>query len=409
MDDHEGFRVALLTGAADKPYAVGLASALVEHGLSLDFIGSDHVGSPELERHPRVNFLNLRGDQSPNASVLRKILRVLRYYVRLAEYAWSAEPRLFHILWNNKVELLDRLLLIYYRLLGKRVFFTAHNVNAGERDGNDSWLNRFSLRCQYRLLDGIFVHTAKMKEELIHAFNVPKSKIAVIPFGVNTTLPATGVTQTAARKRLGVERHRRTLLFFGNIAPYKGIERLIEALGALVENDPSYLLIIAGKVKDCDDYWRAVQGDIDRFGIRRHLLEHARHIPDEEVELYFSAADVLVLPYTHIFQSGVLFLAYGFGLPVIAADVGSLREDVEEGRTGFVFRARDSVDLAATIDRYFQSPLYGDLETRRRDIREYAEQRYSWREVASLTCTAYRGVSASDHSRQCVKSVREGK
>lgn len=386
-------RIALLTGAADKPYSVALASALIERGLSLDFIGSDHVGSPELRRHPRVNFLNLRGDQSPNASPLRKFLRVFRYYVRLVGYAWSAEPPLFHILWNNKVELLDRLLLLYYRLLGKRVFFTAHNVNAGARDGHDSRLNRLSLRCQYRLVDGIFVHTAKMKEELIAAYGVPERKITVVPFGVNTTLPTTGATQRAARTRLGVQGRRRTLLFFGNIAPYKGIECLIESLAALVERDPSYLLIIAGKVKDCDEYWRIVQSSIDRLQVRRHLLEHIRHIPDEEVELFFRAADVLVLPYTHIFQSGVLFLSYGFGLPVIAADVGSLREDVIEGETGFMFRARDSADLAVAIDRYFRSPLYAALEERRRDIRAYAEQRYSWRQTASLTCAAYRGAS----------------
>ena len=65
-------------------------------------------------------------------------------------------------------------------------------------------------------------------------------------------------------------------------------------------------------------------------------------------------------PYTHIFQSGVLFLAYAFGLPVIAADVGSLREDVVEGRTGFLFRPQDSCGFGQTIDDYFAA-IYIDL------------------------------------------------
>ena len=73
----------------------------------------------------------------------------------------------------------------------------------------------------------------------------------------------------------------------------------------------------------------------------------AEYIPDDETELYFKAADVLVLPYRHIYQSGVLFLGYSFGLPVLAADVGALKEEIVEGKTGFVFKPEDSVDLAS--------------------------------------------------------------
>ena len=76
------------------------------------------------------------------------------------------------------------------------------------------------------------------------------------------------------------------------------------------------------------------------------------------MELYIKAAGVLVLPYVHIFQSGVPFLAYSFGLPVIATDVGTLRQDIVEGRTGFVCRPQDSSDLARTIDKYFESELF---------------------------------------------------
>ena len=92
------------------------------------------------------------------------------------------------------------------------------------------------------------------------------------------------------------------------------------------------------------------------------LLQKIEYVPDEETELYFKAADVLILPYTHVFQSGVLFLAYSFGLPAIAADVGNLREEIIEGQTGFVFKARDSSDLARKIDEYFNSELFHNLE-----------------------------------------------
>ena len=95
-----------------------MAAALTSAGIHVDFIGSDDLRVPELLNNPRVNFLNLRGDQRAEASPIAKMLRVLSYYVRLIVYAAKAKPKLFHILWNNKFQLFDcTLLMLYYRLL----------------------------------------------------------------------------------------------------------------------------------------------------------------------------------------------------------------------------------------------------------------------------------------------------
>ena len=96
-----------------------------------------------------------------------------------------------------------------------------------------------------------------------------------------------------------------------------------------------------------------------------------------------------MLPYRYIYQSGVLFLAHSFGLPVLAADVGSLKDDIIEGRTGFVFRPEDSVDLARAIERYFASDLYRELSSRRQHIRDYATERHSWDLVSEITTNVY--------------------
>ncbi len=90
-------------------------------------------------------------------------------------------------------------------------------------------------------------------------------------------------------------------------------------------------------------------------------FSRADFIPDDETEVYFKAADVLVLPYRHIYQSGVLFLGYSFGLPVLAADVGALKEDIVEGKTGFVFRPEDPADLAETIARLFRERSLSEI------------------------------------------------
>src|SRR5207247_6431889 len=85
--------VALLTGGGDKPYALGMAAALTSVRIYVDFIGSDDLNVRELLNDPLVNFLNLRGDQRPEASRMAKALRVLSYYVRLIRYAATARPK----------------------------------------------------------------------------------------------------------------------------------------------------------------------------------------------------------------------------------------------------------------------------------------------------------------------------
>jgi glycosyltransferase involved in cell wall biosynthesis len=387
------FSVALLTGGGDRPYAFGLATALMSKVASLDVIGSDELDCPELRGHPAVNFLNLRGDLRPDVGLPAKVIRVLKYYAKLICYAATARPRLFHILWNNRFETFDRtLLMLYYRLLGKKIVLTVHNVNAARRDLRDTLINRLTLRIQYHLADWIFVHTEMMKRELIEEFGVRARCVSVIPFGINNSVPNTSLAQAEARERLGIGSGQKVLLFFGNIASYKGLEYLVTAFKQVASQDAAYRLIIAGRTTDYPEYWASIRETITSEVQRRKILLKADFIPDDEVEVYFKAADVLVLPYRYIYQSGVLFLAYSFGLPVIASDVGSLREDVVEGETGFLCAPCDPSDLARAITKYFDGPLFLRLQSQREQIRQYANARHSWHVVAESSRVAYLGL-----------------
>jgi D-inositol-3-phosphate glycosyltransferase len=382
--------VALLTGGFDKPYAFGLATALASRDVCLDVIGSDDVDSPEMHTTPKLNFLNLWGSRQ-EASLATKISRVLIYYARLIRYATVAEAKIFHILWNNKFQFLDRtLLMLYYKLLGKKIVLTAHNVNAGKRDSNDSLLNRSTLRMQYLLADHVFVHTEKMKRELLRDFGVHERTVSVIPFGINNSVPHTDLSPREAKQRLGIRGDERTILFFGAIRPYKGLEYLVDAFQQLAATHPEYRLIIAGEPrKGAEQYLDQIQRTINGHDNRGQVLQEIRYIPDEETELYFKAADVLALPYTHVFQSGVLFLGYSFGLPVVGADVGSVREEIIENRTGFLCRSNDSAGLAKALEKYFESDLFKNLDSHRQEIREFANAKHSWDIVGEITRNVY--------------------
>jgi glycosyltransferase involved in cell wall biosynthesis len=381
--------VSLLTGGSDRPYVFGLATSLQSAGTELDLIGSDELDNPAFHGQPGVRFLSLRGSQRPDVGTIQKIARISLYYIRLIRYVAVAEPKVFHILWNNRFETFDRtLLMLYYKLLGKKIVLTAHNVNTRKRDSKDSRLNRLTLATQYRLADHIFVHTPKMKEELVADFRIRAQRVDVIPFGINNSVPNTALTPEEAKRRLGVEGSK-SILFFGRITPYKGLDCLAQAFRLLLKQRPDYRLIIAGRPDRADEYWRSVrQSMLDEVANGRVLIRD-EFIPDDETEVYFKAADVFALPYRDIYQSGVLFLGQSFGLPVVASDVGSFKEDIVEGWNGFVFQPGNPDSLATAIGRYFESQLYAELDTRRSQIRDRAEERHSWTVVARSTTDVY--------------------
>ncbi len=138
------------------------------------------------------------------------------------------------------------------------------------------------------------------------------------------------------------------------------------------------------------------------------MLLRANFIPDDETEVYFKAADVLVLPYVDIYQSGVLFLAHSFGLPVLASDVGSLKDDIVEGKNGFMFKPKDPEDLAKTIEKYFASDLYKNLGSRRQEIQDYATERHSWEIVAQKTMSVYASLLNIPLAEQSLKRDKSG-
>jgi glycosyltransferase involved in cell wall biosynthesis len=98
-----------------------------------------------------------------------------------------------------------------------------------------------------------------------------------------------------------------------------------------------------------------------------------------------------------------LFLAHSFGLPVLAADVGSLKDEIVEGKTGFVFRPEDPVDLARAIERYFASDLFKDLNSRRQEIIDFSTERHSWDVVARMTLGVYAGLLGMSSPEELLK------
>jgi glycosyltransferase involved in cell wall biosynthesis len=132
-----------------------------------------------------------------------------------------------------------------------------------------------------------------------------------------------------------------------------------------------YHLLVVGEFYEDREKYRP---GLERLAGRGQLTLVDRYVPNEEVALYFSAADVVMVPYLSATQSGVIQVAYGFGKPVVATDVGGIPEVVLEGRTGFVVPAGDATALANAVRRHDAVADSGHF--RREIARE--NRRFSW-------------------------------
>jgi glycosyltransferase involved in cell wall biosynthesis len=170
----------------------------------------------------------------------------------------------------------------------------------------------------------------------------------------------------------------RVLLFFGLIRPYKGLEVLLYAFALVADELDATLLVVGEFYEDRGRYDEM----IERLGIGPRLRVVDRYVPNEDVEMYFRAADVAVLPYRTATQSGIVQTAYSFHLPVIVTSVGGLPDVVRDGETGYVVPPGDPEALAGAIRRFFGEAVAARLsEGIRADL-----DRFSWRHCVETLC-----------------------
>ena len=153
-----------------------------------------------------------------------------------------------------------------------------------------------------------------------------------------------------AEKALGLEGGKRNILFFGLIREYKGLDILLEAFGGLGED---YQLIVAGEPYGSFDRYRRLIEE-SPYASRIHVFPE--YIRDSQVKLYFSAADLTVLPYRSATQSGIGAISCHFGVPMVVTDVGGLRETVADKGLGMVCPECSPESVAEAVRTYFGEP-----------------------------------------------------
>ncbi|MBD3348003.1 MAG: glycosyltransferase [Candidatus Eisenbacteria bacterium] len=249
------------------------------------------------------------------------------------------------------------------RLLRRRygipVAFVCENVVSHE----NRWIDRFLTRFALSAADYFLVLSGIVARRIESLYPTRPLRQAALP--IYDCYRADGYDREEVRSELGLERP--TILFFGYVRKYKGLANLIRALPAVLRETDVDLLIVGEFYDDRAAYDRL----IEQLGVGHRVRIVARHVPDEDVGRYFSAADVVVLPYVSATQSGITQIAYAFGVPVISTNVGGLPEVVEDGVTGYIVEPEDEGALADAIVRYFAE---GESEALGENVRAEARR-----------------------------------
>jgi beta-1,4-mannosyltransferase len=264
------------------------------------------------------------------------------------------------------------------RRAGSGIVWTAHDLFRHDRKEDPNELA--FMRALFELADAVIVHCTAAADSLLETLGAgeeTRHKIAIIPHGHYVGAYPDTVTREQARERLGLPQAAKVFSFVGWVRSYKGVWELLEAFERL--DEPDAHLVIAGRAIDGAYGARltaAAKGDE-----RIHLT--LDFVPDDDLQVYLRAADVVATPFLEIFTSGSVLLAMSFERAVIAPRRGCVT-DVLDDKGGILYDANDPQGLEGAL----RVAMTADLEAMGRHNGTDLE-RFDWSQVASATRDVY--------------------
>jgi D-inositol-3-phosphate glycosyltransferase len=270
-----------------------------------------------------------------------------------------------------------------------KTMFICDNVIPHEKRPGDKLLTKFA----FRFIDSYLVQSKAVERDLKLWKKNPLYSLLPHPvyeiFGDEQE-------KSAARKALAVTDpsiqladDERVLLFFGYVRDYKGLDVLLDAMPAILR-DLKVTLLVVGEFYNNEQQYR---DQVERLGIGDSVRFHSDYVANEHVGTFFSAADVLTLPYKSATQSGIIQIAYNFHRPVIATDVGGLGEVIVDGATGYLVPSENPAALAEAALRFYREDR---CEEFRSNVIE-ERKKYSWEHMAAGIEELYQRSMTQQH------------
>ena len=377
-------------------YAHNLSRALAERGHEVTLVTTAAYELEGQDLPPNVQVRKVIGRWAPGkgkggrgqgwpavlGSLARKVEAVTDA-LRVAVLARRLRPDVVHLHCTNPASLVYHL---FFRLLGQPLVATAHVVTPHEgirwQGTIYGWIHR---SCHL-----VVAHSEFDRQRLITEFRLEAERTVVIPHGEYgffagglAESPGTVSDREASRQSFGLEEEDEVALFFGYLREYKGLDILFEAWEIVLRERPSARLLVAGDPVNLPESRREeLRAWADRLGV----VHRFGYVPFSEVERYFRAADMLVMPYRHISQSGVLYLALALGVPVVATRVGALPEVLQDGEDALLVPPENPQELARALGRAFEDPA---LRRRLAEGGQRVAEEHSWPAIARRTESAF--------------------
>lgn len=247
-----------------------------------------------------------------------------------------------------------------------KILTICDNVIPHEKKPGDRAMTKYF----FRFVDYFVVLSKSVRDDLLKINPEAKNKFLHHPVYSNF---GELVDKTAARKFLKLPVEERLIIFFGFIRDYKGLDVLLGAMAMLKEKNIK--LIVAGEFYSNKDKYRKI---IEQFKLSDHLYLFTDFIPTPEVKYYFSASDLVILPYRDATQSGIVQIAMNFHKPVIATNVGGLAEVISDSQTGYIVEKENPKVLADAIEKFYSENKEPEFVN---NIRKETEK-YSWEKFA---------------------------
>jgi glycosyltransferase involved in cell wall biosynthesis len=250
-------------------------------------------------------------------------------------------------------------------VLGLKIIWEMHNILPHNFKPKDVFAGKWF----YERVDGIIYHSEADIERAEKALETTVKKPSlIVPHGNFNDSYENKIGRAEARERLKIPTNKKVILCFGFIRKNRGYEYLIEATRDMHDT----VVIIAGRLLEEETYEKLLE--YQKFA--PNLKIFAKWIPNEEVQVFFNACDIVVLPYTQITTSGVIPLAYSFSRPVITSAIGGIKDVVNE-KTGILVPPGEPDALRRAIVQLFEM----DVEGMGRAAHEFSNHQLDWEPI----------------------------
>ena len=311
---------------------------------------------------------------------------ILRYKVKLLHMHWidgysglSSRNR-FKALFKLFLFKIDINLAKY--ILNMKIVWTIHNLHSHEC--YYPHLEILSRKFFSKKVDAIICHCDYAKNEFQKKFGASQKKIYVINIGNYHNRYKNEISMEKAREYLNIKRDQFIFLIFGPIRPYKGIINLINTFKEIRRKEKAKLMIVGNPVNKL-----LTTNIINRTKDNQNFILKFGFIPEDEIQIYINASDVVVFSYKKILTSAGILLAMSFGKPIIAPRLGCIPETLDE-KGAFLYNSQENEGLALAAEKAI------DNKSKLKEMGKFnldLAKKFDWKVIAKETKRIYNKIS----------------